>query len=344
MAREALYFPTIRVPHSDWFLQALLYWDRVCAIVPDEAQTPGLLGWRMQNYIEAGLVRLISPDTYVKQRFDFAEELLEDVETSPQLQEMTTAFREGKFDLLHSGKADGRFFDRLAKLGVASFDQGPEWASWWRVESSVATRYMAALARVIASSKDESAWAGSKPVMDPVTDSADHLAALFDMELAFVGRVNVLRTELLDIALPRVSGPLVADDIARFKEQNSALLTDFRSYLTDKVNEIAAEGDAALRKAKADALQDELDGRLKAIAEQLSASQWKADKKGSILRIGASVLKGGASGALSGGASIPGDAAEVATTVKGVLKATTGVGEVGPLAYAAGARQTFGSG
>lgn len=53
----ALYFPYIQVPHSTWFTQVLLYWDRASTIVPSSRfQDQTVTNPYMRELRDAGLL------------------------------------------------------------------------------------------------------------------------------------------------------------------------------------------------------------------------------------------------------------------------------------------------
>jgi hypothetical protein len=93
VAREALYFPTIRIPHGDWFVRMLLYWDAVSTIVPTEmAHAPRILGTRMLNYVDYALVRTVKPDRYLAGRPQFHDEFLATIDAMPDLDRRSNEF------------------------------------------------------------------------------------------------------------------------------------------------------------------------------------------------------------------------------------------------------------
>ena len=349
MARQALYFPTIRVPDNDWFNRVLLYWDVVGAIVPAQLhENYKQLGWRMGNYVDFNLVRLISPDQYVWDRDDFRDEFLATIRELPDLEARRQAFAGGKRRLLHTGKADGGLLEQLEREQLAGVLGGVEWEVWWEVEAEVARRYMAALARLVASAER-----GQQRIMDPVTDRAEDLEALGLIERtvarpaagAGVGggashvAVATARTEMLNVALPAFSGPVSAFDLAKFKEKHGELLVDLRIHIEQRVIEIAREDDRGIREALRAKAYDELQGKLDEVTKYLDSTGWKTDRKGATFNITTTVARVVGEG-ITNPWSLLTTAPKAAKTIGDMFKKPDPA-QAGPLAYAVVASKQF---
>ena len=62
---NAIYFPYISVPYDAWLVRILLYWDKVCSVVPeDHLQDPGRLEPVMRDLVSAVLVEQLVPVKY----------------------------------------------------------------------------------------------------------------------------------------------------------------------------------------------------------------------------------------------------------------------------------------
>jgi hypothetical protein len=352
VARHALYFPTIRVPHTDWFVRTLLYWDAVGAIVPAKlARKPAMLGTRMLNYVDYGLVKVVEPDRYLSYRPEFHEEFLATLEGLTGLDrrrnEFARALRDrehakdivrlhaDKLTRIHTGKTDFGLLDELQRRGLATVDSGPEGPAWWLIEAEVARRYMAALSRLLSGVEEE-----GKPPMDPVTDRPEDLEALGRVDAAFAERLGAIRTEMLSVALPSVSGPVSAFDLSDFKKRYGSFLVDFRQEVEARAISIAQEERAAVREAKRRNALEGLGNDIAKIERLLGETPWKVNRKGTLLRLTASVLFGAAKTAVSPPAALD----EVPKVKKAIDKAfrpeSDGSG-AGRTAYAALARRDF---
>lgn len=184
---------------------------------------------------------------------------------------------------VHSGKTDRRLMQRLEQLGLATRDTGPEWDAWWLIEAEVARRYMATLARMLASIEDD-----DKSVMDPVTDRDGDLDALRRADTAFAERLGEIRTELLTVALPSVRGPVSAYDLSHFKNRCGPQLVDFRQEIESRAIAIAREERADVREAMRRNALDGLGNDVSQIERLLSDTPWTVNPKGTLLRLAAS--------------------------------------------------------
>src|SRR5580692_402854 len=64
MADSVLYFPSIRVPETEWFTRVLLYWDTVGTIVPTEyLDDPHFLRPYTAGLKDEGLLTFATPDS-----------------------------------------------------------------------------------------------------------------------------------------------------------------------------------------------------------------------------------------------------------------------------------------
>ena len=88
---------------------------------------------------------------------------------------------------LHTGKLPGIIFHELCCRGLAKELKGPESETWWQVEATTATAYMAYLACAIS---------GARPEMLPVTDEEQVVGTLAEDS-------GGLKVSLLDCDTPR---------------------------------------------------------------------------------------------------------------------------------------------
>src|SRR5688572_20093494 len=87
--RNILYYPTINIPTDDWLRNAVLYWDEVSSIVPQDWENKHLieLSPDIRYLMDEGQFRSIRPDALIKgeQGWDllneFQNELIDIIES-----------------------------------------------------------------------------------------------------------------------------------------------------------------------------------------------------------------------------------------------------------------------
>ena len=72
MRPNALYFPYISVPSTQWTVQSILYWDKVCSIVPmEQMREPEGLNELSRQLLQEGLLVPVIPAAHIPQRDSF---------------------------------------------------------------------------------------------------------------------------------------------------------------------------------------------------------------------------------------------------------------------------------
>ena len=98
MNRTILYYPTIDVPRKDWLRHALLYWDQVSSIVPDDRKIRNRLSGHIDYLIGEGEFRPIKPEDLFHSSHNwevmeqFTEEFKETVD-APEFQQFISRCR-----------------------------------------------------------------------------------------------------------------------------------------------------------------------------------------------------------------------------------------------------------
>ncbi|WP_019540725.1 hypothetical protein [Proteiniphilum acetatigenes] len=149
MTDSILYYPYISLPENLWTYRALLYFDNLGVIVPnDYLYNPEKHTKQMRDLIHANLVQQIDPIgfTYGLENFTigFLEELLS---SKRRIDSKQRNFRNGHYTRIHVEKFDNGLMNVLEELGLAKRSQ--DWA-WYHVEPKTAFMLMTYLATIIA--------------------------------------------------------------------------------------------------------------------------------------------------------------------------------------------------
>jgi hypothetical protein len=188
---------------------------------------------------------------------------------------------------------------------------------------------------------------GAEQGMDPVTDSAGHLAALSanrDSSAAPTELLGELRASVLEALLPAPQRPVPVEELATFKNDHRDLLVRFRSRLEDRLVDLALIDEDWARTAKLSRLEDELREEVAEIRARIDERRWSKIVFGTLCGLVAAAIPGV-------GAAIAGSATDAALAAPGLVSAmyagipalrSSHVHMDKPLAYAALAQRQFG--
>src|SRR6266851_3422398 len=172
MTNGVLYFPSIRVPESQWFTRVLLYWDEVGTIVPAEyLDDPQFLRPYTAGLKDHGLLKFIPPDEWIWNAPAYYNSFLSLVD-SLRFDELYPASTSQKMIRVHVDKTGHGLANALEERKLASPTAGKERKegdAWFDVEEHTANLLMAYLATILGQSQE--------PRMNPITDSGDCLRA-----------------------------------------------------------------------------------------------------------------------------------------------------------------------
>ena len=259
----ALYFPHISVPQTPWFTQVLLYWDKAAAIVPEgleyeyDRKEPF-----MRDLNRAGLLDYIYPGKGLAYRSggDFDAGFIKLLESGkPPPPEGLRRFTE-----VHVDKMGHGLFEELHRQGLAEAVDGHDW-EWWRIETTTAATYMGYLA---------SAISGARPGMTPVRDRLECLETLRPQSAHVRHKVDHLRLSTITDALPAPGGIVPAAELIDFKSKNAELLHGCRSYLDDKLLDLAKIDDPYETEVRTKATLQAIKREVKSLKDQMERRRW----------------------------------------------------------------------
>lgn len=231
LKKTLLYYPRINIPSGSWLRQALLYWDEIAAIVPQDFRiTPGDEPSPDVDYIkEQGYFREVRPHYFFDQEYSAAEAFIEEfieLIDDPLFAQALAPRRERVLSArLHAEKIEYPLFSVLQERGLAR----PRSYPWYAVERNTALAYMALLAKYLARTDSSD--------MTPSTD----VRLYHDMAyLSREGSKNVVDLALtLCNLLPVPRDDVSIADVIEFKHQRMDELLQFRKVLSDLRNTVA---------------------------------------------------------------------------------------------------------
>jgi hypothetical protein len=286
-----VYYPYISVPESAWFTRAVLYWDTVGTIVPDEwTYTPERLGEYTRELVQRGIVTQLLPSYadlagFARRFAEYVSNLQRD-----EVARRRTDFSAGVAEQIHRDKGPPDVFLYLKGMDLCAED-----GEWWRVERKTSSDYMAGLALALSIPGSNivqfDPWSRNSSAvpetvhMVPVTDQAHSLLPLLTGTVEvphlalreraegqnMIGRVQAMVLEQLFPA-PAIAVP--PSEIERFRDRHSGLLSEFRRNLEQRVDEIFKLGTAWQRRRALDRLESEFQHAIREIEAYMAESRF----------------------------------------------------------------------
>jgi hypothetical protein len=284
-----IYYPYIRLPESAWFSRAVLYWDSVATIVPDQwTADPNKLGSYTLELVQLEVVTQLLPSyadlASLGIRFTGYIAHLERNELAKRRRD----FAAGTTELIHSDKGVEEAFRNLQQQHLCS-----RAGEWWRVEQATAADYMAALALALSMPghniirHDTPAGLIPDPAVRrvPITDELHSLLPLLAGTLdeddailkeraegqAMIGRVQMMVLENLFPA-PVVAIPPA--DIDRFRRRHAGLLPAFRREVEERVDVIFKLTDRWEQRRALDRLEFDFKEAIEQVERYMSESRF----------------------------------------------------------------------
>ena len=260
---RALYFPYIRVPQTQWFAQALLYWDEVGAIVPYEFMAnPDRLGPHMVEPLREELLVPVFPGEHLHRIPRFTTSFLAHIDANATAADILSTSARPRWIRIHLEKL-GDLADELEARNLARAIHAP----WYDVEPHTAAAFMAYLATVL----------GQLPGrrFTPITDRRAALAPFAtNSQIPHAVLLHALRALVFREVLPIPAEWVRATEIARFKHDHHVELRRFRAEIEVVAAEAAAVPDAQARKALLNAKSNQLKVQADEIAGAMQARRW----------------------------------------------------------------------
>lgn len=233
MGSTILYYPTIKIEDGTWLRNALLYWDNVASIVPNEA-------YEEQNSIEVEYLKSagIYKPVYPKELLDnpsandvFCEQIKISIKGYKQKQ--YKQIENNKYDkkqavpamMISRSKMNTDLYGHLLKSEIAIETDDEEWLS---MDEEFARRYMSILARYLSSLHED---------MEIGTDIESAFFNPYTRSYSVVGynHQDVEKKMYLDMVLqnvlpvPNMDVPL--QEVIDFKMEHQNKLRSFRRRL-----------------------------------------------------------------------------------------------------------------
>jgi len=253
MNRTILYYPTIDVPRKDWLRHALLYWDQVSSIVPDDRKIRNRLSGHIDYLIGEGEFRPIKPEDLFHSSHNwevmeqFTEEFKETVD-APEFQQFISrrnrVMRPSQIHFnklggnttarIHNNKTTHGIFDFLKDRGLAA--RVKDDYDWLEMENYTGLLYMSLLAKYLADIDENHTTIG--------TDFVSY--ERFNFKKVNGSQGFPVISFNLNSVLPTPNPNVTIEQIVEFKRLREPNLLHFKKLLSDfqvKISRSKSQGE-----------------------------------------------------------------------------------------------------
>lgn len=225
MKNNAIYFPYIKVPNSNWLVKTLLYWNEFSTIVPYE-QVDNFLNSSniMKDLNKSQLVKIINPAQF--SNTDNMKMFFEKFLMFATNWKRRNPTYKGKYSEIHIEKL-GYIFDDLIKEKIIF--QGRSNA-WYKMPTILSNVFMNGLANGLGSLTEINA--------EPVTD------ILYEnkVKIETISRnynVRFWQNKLLEDVLPVPNRETTIDEIINFRKKYHTQTIEFRDIINENAKALS---------------------------------------------------------------------------------------------------------
>lgn len=232
--RKVLYYPTILIPPS-WLKLAILYWDKVSSIVPDQWEDKFLLksSWNQEaksvmEFLEKeGEFTPVRPSTLLNQEKEWAnvdtfEREFKEIVKSQEIREnVKKSWIKNSFWWIKRDKISKRIHGFLETRNLT--EKSKQHRLWFKVETNTALLYMALLAKYLADIDFDYTFPATNHLEyeDLIYGAKDNTKMRLSLNIKFI---NILPEPKEDVSL---------QDILEFKRNRKDELFHFRETMDD---------------------------------------------------------------------------------------------------------------
>ena len=239
MSRSILYYPSINITDGAWLRNAVLYWDEVCSIVPenyDEEFSPEIGYLREQDYY-----RPLNPSEllYSDSNVDFEIELLKklrrlirnlgNAEVLPRHQtkiHLQKLYWPQMNERIHYKKVSMRLYDFMQENNLIRIYQGSDWLE---MDVQVAELYMTTMAEYLAKIDQNDMVIG--------TDRNKYLNSAYPR--TWPSQSSFCLTTAFERAMPAPNLDVPFENIINFRNSRSQELMQLRVKLREFENTLS---------------------------------------------------------------------------------------------------------
>jgi len=261
-----LYYPYINLPRTDWSARALLYYDKIGSIVPENYfYNPEKYEPFMRQMVQEELVLPINPLEVLNRPWELSDVFIDYIRSEEfRLDEHVRYFQGGKFGFIHrqkfvgtrihANKFESNIFYQLCEAGLAKRENH----EWYMVEEYTASKLMTFLATII----------GKKLDFQPTTDERQLIGnTKYDFEIC---RVENEKREIILRELIPFPEQIEIKKLRAFKEKHFDLLKSFKNKVELIALDASIEINSQLFKEKI----NELNENKKELSDRMNESKF----------------------------------------------------------------------
>ena len=278
--KTILYYPTIAIPTGPWLRQALLYWDEIGSIVPEQWAKVNNYPADIDYLVGEGVFRPFRPETFIRPLGFEAERKNLDREfralvRSAGFRRLRVSgkpkrdkhIRQKDFSQnwgIHNTKVTHQLYGFLEQEGLVRVDQ--EHPEWYLFEENTAFLYMSLLAKYVADVDAQSTVPG--------TDLRIYEKLIYNSNSPGKG-VACIDVRFRN-ALPIPRGDVALPDIITFKRKRRDELLNFRQEINRFHKELSEAKDRSHVKDLVTDFSDSTEKRLSELGALLKDSKLDA--------------------------------------------------------------------
>jgi len=280
MNRTILYYPTIKIPQQDWLRHALLYWDQVSSIIPDDHKINNTLPRHIDYLTDMGEFRAIRPEElYYGHNWDILEQFTAEfceIVSAPEFQRHISRTRNiirpsqihvrnlgmNGLSRIHENKTTDFIYQFLRDQDLV-YERHYGDDNWIYFEKNTALLYMSLLAKYLANVDKNHVTIG--------TDLATY--ENFNFKKVSKERGFPVVSVNLNSVLPTPNPNISIGDIVKFKRDYRENLLHFRKKLSDFHSSVSKAKTQAELKEQCANFGDEIKMGVKDLAKAMKSSK-----------------------------------------------------------------------
>jgi hypothetical protein len=273
MKRNILYYPTIDIPQNNWLRHALLYWDEVSSIIPENLDSR--ISPHIDYLIHEEEFRSIRPESFFRNEKhcdlwnDFEKDLYKIISSDEFQTKLKLDYPSGRYNIHENNTGIGNIYHsktldmlllRLQRENLVKINN--EDREWLLFEKNTALVYMSLLAKYLAEIDGEHTVIG--------TDNLEYEKMNFRRVNSNEGFPTLNLS--LDYILPTPADNVPFEKIIDFKRKRKDNLLKFRRELKDFQEKLAHAKSNSELKDNVATFQESMKLELRDLAEVLKDS------------------------------------------------------------------------
>lgn len=233
MSRSILYYPSMDIKDGVWLRNAMLYWDKIHSIVPN--QYDANYSPEVQALEERGLYSPITPDElfYSNENNVFSNEVIH------KIRGLNPNYRKNKKEgmknlqipqigtMIHYKKIPTDLYDLMKSWGLLHIDGNGEWLE---MEETTANLYMSTMAEYLAKISPADMIIG--------TDKNSYVYQAYEKQ--WKSQQSMCLTSVFEKAMPTPNLDISFETILDFREKRESELLHLREEIRDFENSLSA--------------------------------------------------------------------------------------------------------